>query len=67
MDEVKVEWVLWVVDPRSGNSVELEARVAATGRLTVAGAACFQDLDVLWVLDRRLDGVPVDRARGRRR
>ncbi len=67
MDEVKVEWVLWVVDPRSGNSVELEALVAATGRLTVAGAACFQDLDVLWVLDRRLDGVPVDRARGRRR
>ncbi len=67
MDEVKEEWVLWVVDPRSGNSIELEARVAATGRLTVAGAACFQDLGVLWVLERRLDGVAVDRARGRRR
>ncbi len=67
MDEVKEEWVLWVVDPRGGKSIQLEARMAATGRLTVDGAACFQNLDVLWVLDRRLDGVAVDRARGRRR
>ncbi|MDG1049714.1 MAG: hypothetical protein P8R46_05855, partial [Planctomycetota bacterium] len=67
MDEVPEEWVLWVVDPRSGNSLELEVRVAATGRLTADGAACFHDVDVIWILDRRLDGVPVDRARGRRR
>ena len=67
MDEVSEEWVLWVVDPRSGNSIELEARFAATGRLTVDGAACFHDLDLIWVLDRRLAGVVVDRARGRRR
>ena len=67
MDEVGEEWVLWVVDPRSGNSLELEVRVAATGRLTADGAACFHDVDVIWILDRRLDGVPVDRARGRRR
>lgn len=67
MDEVSEEWVLWVIDPRSGNSIELEARFAATGRLTVDGAACFHDLDLIWVLDRRLAGVAVDRARGRRR
>lgn len=67
LDEVSEAWVLWVVDPLSGGSVELEARVAATGRLTVDGAACFHDLDLLWILDRRLDGVPVERARGRRR
>ncbi len=36
-------------------------------RLTVDGAACFHDLDLIWVLDRRLAGVVVDRARGRRR
>ena len=67
LGEAPEEWVLWVVDPESGRSVELVAREAATGRLTVEGAARFHELDVLWILERRLDGVVVNRARGRRR
>ncbi|MEM9802863.1 MAG: hypothetical protein AAGA20_21235 [Planctomycetota bacterium] len=62
----KEEWVLWVVDPKSGESIQLAPRGAETGRLTVDGAAIFHDRDVLWILDRRLGGVTVERARGRR-
>ncbi|MEM9380670.1 MAG: hypothetical protein AAGB93_12030 [Planctomycetota bacterium] len=60
------EWVLWVVDPQSGAYVQLAPRGAATRRLTAVGAAALHDLDLLWILDRRLDGVTVERARGRR-
>ncbi len=63
---VAEEWILWIVDPTSGAHTRIAPRGAASRRLTAEGAAVFHDLDVLWILDRRLDGVTIERARGRR-
>ena len=60
-------WRLWVADPRSGRHVQLFPSGARTGRLVVPGGAALHGEEVLWCLDREIEGVVVDRARGRRR
>ena len=60
-------WRLWVADPRSGRFVQVFPSGAATGRLVVPGGAALHGEEVLWCLDREIEGIVVDRARGRRR
>lgn len=59
-------WRLWVADPLSGRHVQLFPSGAASGRLVAQGAAALDGRGVLWCLDREVDGVVVERARGRR-
>ena len=61
-----VEWVLHVVDPSTGRAIQMALSGAGSGRLVAEGAAVFHDREVVWVLDRVVDGVVTDRARGRR-
>lgn len=59
-------WSLWVIDPVTGGYARMALTGAATGRLVAEGAARFRDRSVLWVLNRTIDGVVTERARGRR-
>ncbi|MEE2941674.1 MAG: hypothetical protein VX460_14905, partial [Planctomycetota bacterium] len=66
-DGAREVWRLWAADPHSGRFVELFPGGAATGRLVVPGGAALHGEEVVWCLDREIEGVVVDRARGRRR
>jgi len=60
-------WELRVIDPVSGREVRIAPTGAGSGRLVAPDAARFGAYDVLWILDRSLDGVVVERAEGLRR
>ena len=61
-----VEWIVHVVEPTAGRAIQIAASGGGSGRLVAEGAAVFHDRDVVWLLDRVVDGVVTDRARGRR-
>lgn len=62
----QVDWVLHVVDPSTGLAIQMALIGLGTGRLVAEGAAVFHDREVVWVLDRVIEGVVTNRARGRR-
>lgn len=59
-------WLLWLIDPATGRHARIAPTGADTGRLTAEGAAKLEGAGLIWILDRAVDGVVVQRARGRR-
>ncbi len=59
-------WVLWAVDPKSGRYAQMAPSGGASGRLVAGGAAVLHGEELVWCLDRLIDGVVVARARARR-
>lgn len=59
-------WRLWAVDPVTGRFAQLFPTGAASGRLVAEGAAALHGREIVWCLDREVEGIVVERARGRR-
>lgn len=66
-DEVLESWVLWVVDPKSGRYAQIAPTGSASGRLVASGASVLHEEELVWCLNRVVDGVVVARATSRRR
>ena len=67
MEQSAIEdWQLWLIDPATGRHARVAPKGVETGRLVVENASRLTGFGLIWILDRAVDGVVVQRARGRR-